>query len=569
MKNSNIIILIFLLAIKLSAQWSNDPNVNIALSDTITLASALSPVAVSDGYGGAILLWSRIRIHGQRVSSSGNKLWGPNGTIVGETNDPAHLAFCINPTAISDDSGRTIIAYGEYQSSRIIAASMVNPDGSIVWDKLICFSSTGTRKNPSICSDGEGGAIITWEDTRNGSTNSDIYAQRINASGTEMWASNGVILCDAVKNQTVPKIASDGMGGAFITWSDDRAASSRIYAQRINALGILQWGSTGMLICTAGNEPAANPRIVATSMGEAIITWTHGAGGTWDVYAQKVNLDTTQWNTNGVSICNEIRTQWKPEIIADGFGGAIISWQDSRRISFNEEDVYAQKINTNGVIEWTHNGVPVCTQPGNSTVPQKIASDGDGGAIIAWEDRRNGNTDIFVQRVNIGGSTMWISNGVAVSTAPYSQIGVTLIGDGHGGAILAWMDQRSGTYLHIYGQGIDSTGTLGITTDIDDYQSAPEEFLLLQNYPNPFNPSTTIKYTIPDVTLSGNAIEGSRVQLKVFNILGNEITTLVDEYKPSGNYEVNFIANGLSSGVYFYKLVSGNFVETKKMIFMR
>jgi len=567
MKKYLILFLTLAISITTFPQWSNDPNVNIALSDTVTLSSALSPFAVSDGNGGAIIFWSRIQIFGQRVISNGNKLWGLNGTVVGETNDPAHLAFCINPAAISNDSGGTIIAYGEYQSSRIIGASRVKPDGSKVWDKFICFISTSTRKNPSICSDGEGGAIITWEDTRNGSTNSDIFAQRVNASGTEMWASNGIILCDAVKNQTVPKIASDGMGGAFVTWSDNRAAESRIYAQRINSLGIAQWGSTGMLICAAGNDPAANPRIAATSMGEAIITWTHGASGTWDVYAQKVNLDTTLWASNGVSVCNEIRTQWKPEIVADGFGGVIISWQDSRRISFNEEDVYVQKINTNGVMEWTQNGVPVCTQSGNSSVPQRITSDGDGGAIIAWEDRRNGNTDIFVQRVNTGGSTMWTTNGVAVSTAQYSQIGVTLIGDGHGGAILAWMDQRRGIYLDIYGQGIDSAGTLGMTTDIDDYQSAPEEFLLLQNYPNPFNPSTTIHYTIPNVALNG--VVGSRVQLKVYDVLGNEVATLVNEEKPAGSYKVNFDATGLSSGVYFYKLVSGNFVETKKMILMR
>jgi hypothetical protein len=375
-----------------------------------------------------------------------------------------------------------------------------------------------------------------------------------------MWGSNGVILCDAVKNQTVPKIASDGMGGAFVTWSDNRAASSRIYAQRINALGILQWGATGMLICAAGNDPAANPRIAATSIGEAIITWTHGAGGTWDVYAQKVSQDTTLWTNNGISVCNEIRTQWKPEIVADGFGGAIISWQDSRRISFDEEDVYAQRVSLDGLMQWGQNGIQICTQPGNSSVPQRITSDGDGGAIIAWEDRRNGNTDIFVQRVHREGSTLWTSNGVAVSTAPYSQIGVTVIGDGHGGAILAWMDGRSGTYLHIYGQGIDSTGTLGMTTDIDDYESAPEDFFLLQNYPNPFNPTTSIQYQVSSNT---------QVSLKVYDVLGNEVATLVDEYKPAGSYEVNFDSNGLSSGVYFYKLQSGLFVETKKMILLR
>ena len=86
----------------------------------------------------------------------------------------------------------------------------------------------------------------------------------------------------------------------------------------------------------------------------------------------------------------------------------------------------------------------------------------------------------------------------------------------------------------------------------------PDEFLLSQNYPNPFNPARrSVACCLSSSTL------------KVFNLLGNEFTTLVDEYKPAGNYEVDFNAAGLSSGMYFYKLQTGNLVETKKMILLR
>jgi len=95
----------------------------------------------------------------------------------------------------------------------------------------------------------------------------------------------------------------------------------------------------------------------------------------------------------------------------------------------------------------------------------------------------------------------------------------------------------------------------------------PNKFALEQNYPNPFNPSTSIRYTVPSVTLSEG--EGSRVSLKVYDVLGNEVTTLVNEQKPAGSYEVKFDAAGLSSGIYFYTLASGSFVETKKMILLK
>jgi len=83
---------------------------------------------------------------------------------------------------------------------------------------------------------------------------------------------------------------------------------------------------------------------------------------------------------------------------------------------------------------------------------------------------------------------------------------------------------------------------------------------LFLNYPNPFNPTTAIKYQIPELSF---------VTLKVYDVLGNEITTLVNEEKPAGLYEVEFNKNGLTSGVYFYQLKSESFVETKKMILLK
>ena len=101
--------------------------------------------------------------------------------------------------------------------------------------------------------------------------------------------------------------------------------------------------------------------------------------------------------------------------------------------------------------------------------------------------------------------------------------------------------------------------------------SLPSEINLFQNYPNPFNPVTKIKYEIPNVTSSG--LQGSSVQIKVYDVLGNIVTTLVDEFKYAGKYEVEFNSNInqkiLSSGIYFYQLKFESFVVTKKMILLR
>ena len=94
--------------------------------------------------------------------------------------------------------------------------------------------------------------------------------------------------------------------------------------------------------------------------------------------------------------------------------------------------------------------------------------------------------------------------------------------------------------------------------------TGPKEFKLEQNYPNPFNPTTKIRYTIPDV-----GSELAQTVIKVYDILGNEVATLVNEEKEPGYYEVEFNAEQLSSGIYFYRLQVGNYTQTKKMILLR
>jgi hypothetical protein len=115
------------------------------------------------------------------------------------------------------------------------------------------------------------------------------------------------------------------------------------------------------------------------------------------------------------------------------------------------------------------------------------------------------------------------------------------------------------------------SGMYGINTHITDFDTTatgipesahqiPFEFVLEQNYPNPFNPSTTIKLSIP---------EKEQVNLVVFNSLGQEVKTLVNEERRQGSYEVNFNAFNLPSGIYFYRLQTGNLIETKKMLFVK
>jgi hypothetical protein len=119
-----------------------------------------------------------------------------------------------------------------------------------------------------------------------------------------------------------------------------------------------------------------------------------------------------------------------------------------------------------------------------------------------------------------------------------------------------WIAGASGTILHT------TNGGVTFIEDEENNFAQPKEFLLQQNYPNPFNPSTSIQYTISSTQF---------VTLKVYDLLGREVATLVNEEKTAGSYNAQFTINNvqLSSGIYFYKLQAGDFVETKKMILLK
>lgn len=116
----------------------------------------------------------------------------------------------------------------------------------------------------------------------------------------------------------------------------------------------------------------------------------------------------------------------------------------------------------------------------------------------------------------------------------------------------------------------DTLKIKNLVTSVDDIQPIPSNFTLYQNYPNPFNPSTTIEYTIPNNTvIASEAKQSVGVTLKVYDILGREIATLVNEQKSAGKYQVQFNASNLASGMYIYKLQAGSFTQVKKMMLLK
>jgi len=354
----------------------------------------------------------------------------------------------------------------------------VNALGVVQWtpaDGVPLCTATGEQINPTITSDGAGGAIITWEDYRSGDP--DIYAQRVNALGVVQWTpDDGVALCMANDDQFSPTITSDGADGAIITWEDYRSGNYDIYAQRVNALGVVQWTpADGVALCTAIRNQFS-PQITSDGACGAIVTWYDGRNvGIYDIYAQRVDsLGVVRWTpVNGVALCTAAAYQWFPRIASDGVGGAIVTWEDQRD---GGADIYAQRLSASGAVRWIPDGVLLSAATGMQRDPT-ITSDGADGAIVTWRDYRNGSDyDVYAQKVDTLGVVRWTpANGVPICTETGNQTFPTITSDGAGGAIVTWYDSRSGNY-DIYAQRIDQYGqSVVLPPDILSVQDVPAD----------------------------------------------------------------------------------------------
>jgi hypothetical protein len=160
---------------------------------------------------------------------------------------------------------------------------------------------------------------------------------------------------------------------------------------------------------------------------------------------------------------------------------------------------------------------------------------------------------LWISKIDEQGDTLWTK----LFTSVNGSEGYSVIQTNDDGFAVTGSAGSAGTGTDVWVVRLKPDGASDIEDNLSDLTRS---FSLAQNFPNPFNPNTSLKYEI-----------GSQqfVTLKVYDLLGREVSTLVNEEKPAGRYEVKFNANMLSSGIYFYRLQAGSFIETKKMLLLK
>ena len=507
---------------------------------------------------------------------------------------------------------------------------------ALLLDPLALNKTVGTQVHPVIVSDGAGGAIVAWQDGRDNPPTVGVFAQHVLANGQvdARWPANGAALCAIPGPRTALAITSDGAGGAIVTWMDGRSGATGldIFAQHVLVSGVVdpRWPVDGAPVCVV-NGRQAEPKLDADGAGGALITWfdPRSVVSGFDIFVQHMlasGIADPAWPANGLGLCTAPGAQIQPAIVSDhqapagGVSGAIVAWDDNRNVDPN---IFAHHVLASGVPDpaWPVNGLGLAIVL-NDQEHAIIVSDGGSGAIVAWEDQRTPVHTMYAQHVRVTGSVdpRWPATGLALSTRPTEQSGGVIAADGQGGAIIAWQDVGQGAGVDIFAQHVLAPGvldsafpaaglaiaalattentpsivaageetpggpsgaivtwtgfrtdttanifalqltTLIETTDVDDPGRARIRFA--RPSPNPARGSLTLQFTLPQAT---------GIELAIFDAGGRRVRTLVSGEQASGPHAIGWDlrderGRAVGAGLYFARLQADGERLTQKFV---
>lgn len=563
------------------AAWSVNGN-------PLTLATGMQdiPLAAPDGQGGAYVVWldsraGNVDLYAQHVSATGAIApgWPADGLAL-----CTHASTQNDPAIASDGVGGAYLVWADPRtgSSDIYALRLVSGGLAPGWPadgRGVC-TAAGEQLNPVVVGDGAGGALVAWSDLRGSSE--DVYVQHLLAGGTVdgAWAANGALLSGAAQQQAFPTIVSDGSGGALVAWEDGRnggalTSQKDLFAGHMTALGLpdTAWTVNGELLALVPGFDQVSPQAVSDLNGGAIVTWLDARNGTSDLYAMRILADGTLapgWTADGVEVVNTVGEQARPVLVTDGAGGAIIAWQDGRDTSSfpTNTDIFALRLLANGTRApgWPVNGVDLTVQADRQDDPA-ICTDGVGGALLAWKDGRPG-AEIYAQHVRSDGTRApgWPGDGLAICTATSEQIEPTIVSDGSGGAVCAWEDYRNGLANHdIYAQRFFGSGQVGPTVGVGDAPLPGAALALAFAGAHPARGEARFAITLP-------AIDGARAT--VFNPAGRRVAVLWSgEARPAGRQLVTWDGHDTAGraappGLYALEVIAGTRRAALRFVFL-
>jgi len=507
------------------------------------------------------------------------------------SNDPNNnliIGFGWDPHIVSDSAGGCYITYN-YESfyPQKLAVERLDMYGYKPWgDKKQILGVLPEQWQAEIIEDGEGGVIVSYQDNQVVGTDftSRVRVQRVDSNGNFLWGQTGVRVTVEEKNHGGQHLVSDGAGGCVILWQD---YDGLYYLNQINELGQRIWGDSGIFIGTSsftnmnlvraadGNYYAETGEYIyrirqngEITLWESTLEWgliiaaPDGGGilhsSIWNpsyyklIAQRKDTLGNNLWQEPYVEIADSvyINTQLK---IQYNNGYYYYGWSGTRNgiirvAQFQALRLDGSKLFPDGSISISNNS-PL-------SIAGIVPSDSN-KTIFVWNNHPNLPDTTFAHIYDTLGNKLWKECGVVVAHPAMAYQYYTT--DGNGGFIIGGTINE----FTIVAQQVSKYGKLGeIVTLIsqENNEIVPSAIKLYQNYPNPFNSSTHIKFEIP---------EEVNVKINLYNILGEKINTIIDEYKTAGSYSISITLDEIPSGIYFYTLETGLQVLVKKLTLLK
>ncbi|MHB1685985.1 MAG: T9SS type A sorting domain-containing protein [Ignavibacteriaceae bacterium] len=551
-----------------------------------------NPICTASLPNSAVVIWKDYtrsksgNLLAQRVSFNGTFLWQDYGVVVSDSKDEIS-----DYSVDADNSGNTFIAYvakepeitGDY---KIVIKKFSTEGKEIFIHDGISLNKSRVKKNiTSIIADDEGGAFVFWLEVINEKV--ILFGQHINPEGKEIWGNKPIEISSKVHNVLNYFVTKAG-SSIYAAWQTQRI-DRVIYHQLISDKGKPLWVPGGKLITNLkGNQ--VNPVAVFVD-STMILSWTNEYGKEKEIYLQRFDKrGKPVWNKSGIPITNFRSVQFGQHLISDGKDGVILAWVDSRSDS-TYADIYSQRFDKNGKMMWSPLGLAVATNFNTPKSYLNLVPDGRGGAIAVFKNRRNSINKIYGQKVfNMGAFVSQISqfnagvqnDSIKISWDVSNERGKSFYSieravESDTGEMM-WKtvgtirsNGESNNKSFQYFDVPDTTGTLYYRVEQTDaagniqpsdvtrinYFGEASDIIVMQNSPNPFSDSTDISFYLPKT---------SRVTIEFYNSHVAMISQIDDKTFPSGENHIQFSAQGLKPGIYFYRFMADNFVDVKKMV---
>lgn len=578
----NSFLLFLLLPVCLSnsiSQWTSNANVNTLVCDTTGEQALVKVSACPDG--GCWITWFDSRtgnyaVYAQKLDAQGNKQLASGGLLV--SNNPQNSSL-VDYSLICDDNNNAIIAFTDIRNSGQINpfAYKISPAGSFLWGAngvTLSDSINSFQPNPWIVKTSDGNFVFVW---RLGSGPTKLAMQKLDPNGVKQWGPGELLISSGTnENYDWPSAVISDNGSTILYWAGYTGsfispANYKLYSQKISSTGTRVWNSTQDTVYSLGRVSGFyQPRVFSDLNNGAIFCWRddRNSQNLQTGYLQRINSSGTfLFPINGSPVSTLGGNNHFDPVAAfmPATGETVSFWYESNSLQ-SQYGVYGQKFSSTGSQLWGSNGIAF--QPLNANQPSNFSTYvKDTNAICYYNESASaGNNLIKAFRTGKSGGFVWSGNIIIPGSllSPKIRLNVDMI-SGNGMSVLCWEDRRNDAG-GIYAQNINFDGSFGIPVGIHILNSEiPDNFKLYQNYPNPFNPETKIKFDIPDHSLR-NGEKSIGVQLVIYDIVGQRVTTLIDQNMKPGSYEVVWRPANISSGIYLCKLTAVSISESIRLI---